>query len=105
LHWNVRKLHFYLRSNARFLVNYGARYRKGLPISSAIAESAVNQVVSTRMAKKQQMRWCDEGAHHLALVRVADLNGELTARTFGRITQPRRRAVDWLYFEPMGLAA
>jgi hypothetical protein len=105
LRWNVRKLHFYLRSNARFLVNYGARYRKGLPISSAIAESAVNQVVSTRMAKRQQMRWCDEGAHHLALVRVADLNGELTARTFGRITQPRRRALDKLYYEPMGLAA
>jgi hypothetical protein len=64
LWWNVHKLYCYLRSNARFLVNYGARYRKGLPISSAIAESAVNQVVSTRMAKKQQMRWCDEGAHH-----------------------------------------
>ncbi len=96
---------FHLRSNARFLVNYGARYRKGLPISSAIAESAVNQVVSTRMAKGQQMRWCDEGAHNLALVRVADLNGELTARTFGHITQPRRRAVDKLYYEPMDLAA
>jgi hypothetical protein len=67
LQWNVRKLYSYLRSNARFLVNYGARYRKGLPISSAIAESAVNQVVSARMAKGQQMRWCDEGAHHLAL--------------------------------------
>ena len=32
---------------------YGARFRKGLPISSSIAESAVNQVVSSRMAKKQ----------------------------------------------------
>jgi alkylhydroperoxidase family enzyme len=42
---------------------------------SAIAESAVNEVLSARMAKGQQMRWCDEGAHHLALVRVADLNG------------------------------
>jgi hypothetical protein len=40
---------------------YGARNRKGLPISSGIAESAVNQVVSSRMAKKQQMRWSDEG--------------------------------------------
>ena len=38
-----------------------ARYRKGLPISSGIAESAVNQVVSLRMAKKRQMRWSDEG--------------------------------------------
>jgi hypothetical protein len=32
-------------NNAGKLVNYGARYHKGLPISS-IAESAVNQVVS-----------------------------------------------------------
>jgi hypothetical protein len=30
------------------------------------------------MAKKQQMRWSDEGAHALALVRVADLNDELS---------------------------
>jgi len=28
------------------------------------------------MAKKQQMRWSDEGAHCLAQVRVADINGE-----------------------------
>lgn len=105
LQWNVRNLYSYLRSNARFLVNYEAHYRKGLPISSAIAESAVNQEVSARKAKGQQMRWYDEGAHHLALVRVADLKGELTARTFGRITQPRRCAVDKLYYEPVDLAA
>ena len=65
---------------------------------SAIAESAVNQVVSIRMAKKQQMRWSDEGAQHLALLRVADLNGKLSARAFGRITQPRRELVDKLFY-------
>jgi hypothetical protein len=61
-------------------MNYAARYRKGLPISSSIAESAVNQIVSHRMAKKQQMRWTDEGAHWLAQVRVADLNGQLSVQ-------------------------
>jgi hypothetical protein len=60
------------------LVNYSARHRKGLPISS-IAESAVNQVVSHRMAKKRQMRWTDEGAHCMAQVRVAVLNGEFSS--------------------------
>ncbi|BFG79771.1 hypothetical protein PTKU46_78050 [Paraburkholderia terrae] len=60
------------------MVNYGARHRKGLPISSSIAESAVNQVVSYRMAKKRQMRWTDEGAHCMAQVRVAVLNGEFS---------------------------
>jgi hypothetical protein len=52
----------------------------GLPISSATAESAVNQVVSSRMAKKRQMRWSDQGAHLLAQVRVNVLNGELRPR-------------------------
>jgi hypothetical protein len=32
-------------------------------ISSASVESTVNQVVSKRMVKKQQMRWTPEGAH------------------------------------------
>src|SRR5471030_1368357 len=80
LWWNLNAICGYLRNNAHTLVNYGARHRKGLPISSSIAESAVNQVVSHRMAKKQQMRWTDEGAHRLAQVRVADLNGELSVK-------------------------
>ena len=66
---------------------YGARYYKGLPISSSIAESAVNQVVSHRMAKKQQMRWTDEGAHRLAQVRVADLNGELSVKRLVKLAK------------------
>lgn len=65
---NLRRLYFYFENNAGTLVNYGARHRKGLPISSGIADSAVNLVVSHRMAKKQQMRWTDEGAHYLAQV-------------------------------------
>lgn len=80
LYWNLRRLYFYVENNAGTLVNYGARYRKGMAISSSIAESAVNRVVSHRLAKKQQMRWTDEGAHCLAQVRVADLNGEFSVR-------------------------
>src|SRR5689334_17590405 len=51
--------YWYLESNSRYLVNYGWRYRRGMPISSSIAESAVNEVVSLRCAKKRQMRWTD----------------------------------------------
>ena len=80
LWWNLNTVCSYIRNNARTLVNYGARYRKGLPISSSIAESAVNQVVSHRMAKKRQMRWTDEGAHCMAQVRVAVLNQEFSPR-------------------------
>lgn len=78
LWWKLNAIFEYLRRNAHTLVNYGALHRKGLPISSSIAESAVNHVVSHRMAKKQQMRWTDEGAHCMAQVRVAVLNQEFS---------------------------
>lgn len=77
---NIEKLRTYLVSNERYLVDYGKRYRAGEPISSAPAESAVNQLVSVRMAKKRQMRWSDEGAHALVQVRAALLNGDLKER-------------------------
>lgn len=87
LAWNLQRAFWYLRSNERYLVNYARRHHKGLPISSAIAESAVNEVISLRMAKKRQMRWTDEGDHLLAQVRVQELNGELRPRV---VTFPLR---------------
>jgi hypothetical protein len=47
------------------LINYGERYRAGEPISSCIAESTVNAVISKRFAKRQQMQWTPRGAHLL----------------------------------------
>ncbi|UUZ76922.1 ISKra4 family transposase [Polaromonas sp. P1(28)-13] len=88
LWWNLGRLFWYLRSNDWYLVNYARRHHKGLPISSAIAESAMNEVVSWRMAKKRQMRWSDEGAHLLAQVRVHDLNGDLHPRAFAVPLRP-----------------
>ena len=96
---NLEKLQSYLESNQRYMINYGQRYRAGLPISSAPAESAVNELVSVRMAKRQQMRWTDKGAHALVQVRAALLNGELQAR---RQPAPwyRRAAVNaWTFDE------
>jgi hypothetical protein len=87
LWWNLRGTYWYLESNSQYLVNYGWRYRRGLPISSSIAESAVNEVVSLRCAKKRQMRWTNKGAHLLVQVRVAVLNGELKMR---EMPEPRR---------------
>lgn len=86
LWWNLRRLYYYIDNNDSTLVNYGARYRKGLP-SSSIAESAVNLLVSHRMAKKQQMRWANEGAHQLVQVRVAALNGELTPKRLAALSR------------------
>jgi hypothetical protein len=67
----------YLRANATWLPNYGERYRAGETISSAFVESTVNQVISKRMVKKQQMRWTQKGAHLLLQVRTKVLNDEL----------------------------
>ena len=69
----------YIRANASCIPNYGEKYRNGETISSAFVESTVNQVVSKRMVKKQQMRWTPEGAHLLLQVRTRTLNGDLAA--------------------------
>ena len=45
-----------------------------------MAESAVNQVLNARMCKRQHMRWTPRGAHLLAQVRCAVINGDLTAK-------------------------
>jgi hypothetical protein len=90
LWWNLRGTYWYLDSNAQYLVNYGWRYRRGMPISSSIGESAVNEVVSLRCAKKRQMRWTNKGAHLLVQVRVAVLNGELKVRDMA----DRRRTLE-----------
>src|ERR1017187_2277575 len=47
----------YLESNSDSMPNYGSRYRDRLRISTGFVESAVNEIIAKRMAKKQQMRW------------------------------------------------
>jgi len=60
----------YIRANGAWIPNYGERYRSGEAISSAFVESTVNQVVSKRMVKKQQMHWAPKSAHLLLQVRT-----------------------------------
>jgi hypothetical protein len=75
----VEEFHTYIRNNAGFIPNYGERYRHGERISTGFVESTVNQVVSKRMVKKQQMRWSQRGAHLLLQIRTRVLNGEWEA--------------------------
>jgi hypothetical protein len=70
----VRELETYIANNAPYMVNYGERYRNGERISTSFTESAINQVVSKRMVKRQQMQWTPEGAHLLLQVRIQVLN-------------------------------
>jgi hypothetical protein len=73
----LRELRSYLENNRTFIPNYGERYRNGETIATAFVESTVNQVISKRMVKKQQMQWTPPGAHLLLQARTAVLNNEL----------------------------
>jgi hypothetical protein len=67
----------YIAANVRSLINYGKRFRAGERISSCLAESTVNAVISKRFAKRQQMQWTPRGAHLLLQTRVRTLDGTL----------------------------
>ena len=56
----VREFGSYISANKTFIPNYGDRYRHGETISTGFVESTVNQVVSKRFVKKQQMRWTEQ---------------------------------------------
>ena len=80
LDYRVGELFAYLESNSGSTIAYGKHYREHRPISTAMAESAVNQVINARMCKHQHMRWTPRGAHLLAQVRCAVINGDLAAK-------------------------
>jgi hypothetical protein len=73
----VEEFRTYIENNADLIQNYGERYRHGEAIATGFVESMVNQVVSKRFCKKQQMQWSKRGAHLLLQTRVKTLNGEL----------------------------
>ena len=72
----VEEFSTYVERNGEFIPNYGERYRNGERISTGFVESAINQVVSKRMVKKQQMEWTQRGAHLLLQIRTRVLDEE-----------------------------
>lgn len=64
-------------NNQDFIPNFGERFRQGETISTAFVESTINQVVSKRFVKKQQMQWILRGAHLLLQTRTRVINDEL----------------------------
>ena len=73
----LTEFEIYIRNNRAFIPNFGERYRQGETISTAFVESTINQVVSRRFVKKQQMQWTLKGAHLLLQARTKVLNNEL----------------------------
>ena len=83
LRQGLADLRRYLHRNRYSLPNYAIRRRYGMAISTATTEATVNQVISRRMVKRQQMRWSRDGAQHVLQVRTQVLNHSLEA-TFRR---------------------
>jgi hypothetical protein len=75
----VEEFHTYIENNQGFIPNYGERYHNGERISTGFVESTVNQVISKRFCKKQQMQWTKRATHLLLQTRVKTLNHELRA--------------------------
>jgi hypothetical protein len=73
----VAEFETYIGNNRESIPNFGERYRQGETISTAFVESTINQVVSRRFVKKQQMQWTLRGAHLLLQTRTKVLNDEL----------------------------
>jgi len=73
----VTEFDTYIRNNQNFIPNFGERYRQGDAISTAFVESTINQVVSKRFVKKQQMQWSQKGAHLLLQTCTKVLDGDL----------------------------
>jgi hypothetical protein len=74
---HLEELTIYVENNRHIIPNYGERWRYGETIASSFVESTVNEVVTKRMVKKQQMQWSSIGAHYLLQTRTAALNGDL----------------------------
>lgn len=79
----MEKFCTYIENNRHLIPNYGEGYRHGEPIATGFVESTVNQVVSKRFCKRQQMQWSKRGAHLLLQTCVKTLNHEL-GRVFKR---------------------
>jgi len=75
---HLEEMTTYIENNYHLIPNYGEKWRYGETITSSFVESTVNEVVTKRMVKKQQMQWSHRGAHYLIQTRTATLNGDLS---------------------------
>ena len=73
----VEEFPTYIDRNRAFIPHDGERYRYRERLSTGFVESTVNQVISKRFCKRQQMQWTKRGAHLLLQMRVKTLNQEL----------------------------
>ena len=97
----IAEFETYIRNNRESIPKFGERYRQGETISTAFVESTINQMVSRRFVKKQQMQWTPCGAHLLLQTRTKVSTANWTkysgagTRDFARSPKPTSRT-RWL---------
>ena len=74
----VMELSTYLNYNKPAVINYARRRLRGRAVSTSRAEGLVNDIANIRVGKRQRMRWSPRGAHRVATVRAAVLDGRLS---------------------------
>jgi hypothetical protein len=67
----------YIVVNQPLIPNYGERWCNEEAIATGFVESAVNQIVSKRFSKKQQMQWTKKSAHLVLQMRTQVLDERL----------------------------
>jgi len=83
-HDNLKESITYLSKHQSEIINYQRRQQAGKPIGSGRVEKAVDLVVGHRQ-KKKGMSWTAKGSQALAVLKVAELNGQWGA-VFGTKT-------------------
>ena len=63
--------------NEAALAPYAARRRRGEPTATSFVESAVGEIIASRMTKKRQKRWSRVSVQPFLNVRAAVLNSTL----------------------------
>jgi hypothetical protein len=79
------ELRSYVQNNRRAIVSYHRRYHSDRAISTSRAEGCVDEIANARMGERQRMRWSPRGAHRVAVVRAAVLDGRLGATSCNQI--------------------
>jgi len=70
----IQKLIDYVTRNKAYFCDYSDRQKQGLPISSQLAECAVNNVINQRQ-KNKQMQWSREGANNILQIKGSIFSG------------------------------
>lgn len=74
---SLKEFDTYIEANQGLIPNYGEHWRNQETIATGFVESAVNQIVSKRFAKRQQMQWTKKGAHLVLQTRTQVLDDRL----------------------------